>query len=738
MSTTLTERIDFCRSRGYSFFLIPSGTKEPKVPWKKYQNILPTDGEVAQWKAYTYEMNICIVTGILSGIMVVDLDKPKDSADWDDSWAYEIIEKYALPKTFMVRTGSGGFHLYYKYPPWITVKNAVKEIPHLDIRGEGGVVVAPGSIHPNGRMYSILDDNAWVLADCPISIFQQKKERTKKEKRGESASSVTLEWSRNDTTFDWLRDQIKFYEDDELDELREKLSEYNQKRNVPSLEESELDTIYNSVTEYAEDNGKKNKINQAKKAIEILENSGKLVFDQNGDTYFVCKHQSSQKVMPLQGSEFRSWVQWSYYKVYEGVITSGALSGVIDILTLKANESWEKQIVDIRILKNWEAILYDLNDADKSCVRIDASWWSLIQENPWYFKRIKNTCEQVVPLAWWNIQNIWKYINIKDENTRLLVLCTIVSIFVPEIQHPILMVHGEKWSAKSTFLRILKQIVDPSTKELIGLPWDAAGLIHTFLNDYILMYDNISGISSDTSDILCRAVSGGSVSKRKLLTDSEDIIYRFKKCMCFNGINLEANQPDLLQRSVIIELEPINPDTRMVESTLWRNFTNELPHLLGCIFDILSKAMVVYATMNEDDYAFQRLADYNKWWEAICQSLGYPKGEFSDILTNNMGKHDEVAVNSNVCASTLMEFMRDRGEWTGIASTLREELFSIASRNGVWKYMPSTPQWLMNSLNKYRENLKNMGITFDSKASWSRNVTIHNSNTIPKFFDPFG
>ena len=65
------------------------------------------------------------------------------------------------------------------------------------------------------------------------------------------------------------------------------------------------------------------------------------------------------------------------------------------------------------------------------------------------------------------------------------------------------------------------------------------------MHNYICYFDNVSEIKEWISDQLCRAVTGSGFSKRELYSDDDDIIYNFRRCIGFNGINLGATKADL-------------------------------------------------------------------------------------------------------------------------------------------------------------------------------------------------
>ena len=142
---------------GWSFFILPRGQKEPSGSWKGYQNARPTPAQVADWEGEL--ANVGIVTGRLSNLLVIDVDSDE---------AQTLIDGMDLPATPTVRTAKGR-HYYFKHPA-TEVRNKVNlKGVRLDLRGEGGYVVGPGSQHPDGAIYE------WEISpdDCPIADLPQ-------------------------------------------------------------------------------------------------------------------------------------------------------------------------------------------------------------------------------------------------------------------------------------------------------------------------------------------------------------------------------------------------------------------------------------------------------------------------------------------------------------------------------------------------------------------------------------
>jgi hypothetical protein len=102
----------------------------------------------AWWQQYP-DANIGIATGAPSGLAVIDID-PRHGGD---ASLRELEKKHGpLPDGPRVRTGGGGEHLYFSHPGG-SLKSLVGLRPGLDVRGDGGYVVGPGSNHLSGKTY---------------------------------------------------------------------------------------------------------------------------------------------------------------------------------------------------------------------------------------------------------------------------------------------------------------------------------------------------------------------------------------------------------------------------------------------------------------------------------------------------------------------------------------------------------------------------------------------------------
>jgi hypothetical protein len=152
---------------GYS--VIPVGNdKKPLLKWEQYQKKIASKEEIASWFTKWPTANIAVVTGEISGIVVVDIDDPELKHDLLDT-----IEKGAEPPITI--TPRGGRHQWFLRPKE-EIRNTTGFIDKVDFRGDGGYVLVPPSKNGNGKGYiwkkSIFETDLTVLPKELINIIK--------------------------------------------------------------------------------------------------------------------------------------------------------------------------------------------------------------------------------------------------------------------------------------------------------------------------------------------------------------------------------------------------------------------------------------------------------------------------------------------------------------------------------------------------------------------------------------
>ena len=593
--------------------------------------------------------------------------------------------------------------------------------------------------------------NIEQLPDFPHELIDQstsKRINSKPKKDwNEILSKEYPEGSRNDSSVQVAGKLLHHLPEDLWDPLGwDSFKAYNQEHNNPPLDENELKAKWEGIKK-AEREQKVNdtgviEIQQSGsqtglllQLLESLEKEGHIQYFHNekqepfvkaliNNNYLILQCKSKRLIMHL------SKLFWDKFKK---PINQEGLSSVIRIIEAKACFGDSQHKLFNRIARHQGAILYDLSDEKNRAVKITSEGWEIIDNPPILFKRHSHQQPQSEPSLNGDVRNFLKFVNIKDENHEILLLVWLISCFIPDFPHPVLNIYGPQGSAKSSLLKLLKRLIDPSCIELTSLKGDHAELTQLLYHHWFIPFDNVSALKVNCSDILCRAVTGDGFSKRELYSDDEDVIYNIKRCIGINGINLATTKPDLLERSILLELARITPTDRKEEQEILEEFEKERPGILGNIFTIVSKAMKIKPLVKLSSRP--RMADFASWGAAISEALGYGTSEFLNAYGVNIKEQNQEVLNESVVAQVLITFMEKRLGWIGTTSELLDSLrvqaisLKIDTAQRGW---PKSEAALGKVLNSLKANLEEEGIVFSKTyENRSRIITIKKINKTP-------
>lgn len=497
---------------------------------------------------------------------------------------------------------------------------------------------------------------------------------------------------------------------------------------LPQLRKDEFISKY-----FKEKTRKKTKDNYEKETesqiiIKLVKQNDALLFhDTANNVYAAITVDEHKEVWSLESKDFSMWLNGLYYNCLGKPPRKDGISQAVAVLSAEARFGNKEAIpLSNRVAKIDNTFWYSLSNSKWQAVKITEDGWSVEDNPPILFNRFRHQIAQVEPKSDGNIYKIFDYINVKENKT--LFLCWLVSCFVPEIPHAMPIFFGEKGAAKSTTCMLLKKLIDPSALETLTIQNNVRSMAVNLQQHWFLPFDNVSQISEEISDTLCRAITGGGIQQRKLFSDADDYIFTFKRCIVLNGINNVATRPDLLDRAILVELSRISENNRRELSEIQKNFDNDLPLILGGVFDVLSKAMKIYPYVKLDK--LPRMADFARWGYAIGEALGNLGQLFLDEYRINYDRQNIEAINSDVVAVLIIDFMKDRQNWTGRVSDLWNQFSTLAPSLGIntnIKAFPTQPNTLSRRLNGLRSNLQLVGINFVTECkSDATYITITN------------
>lgn len=144
---------------GWSVFPLKPKQKTPLIKWSNCQKKPLTQKEITQYWTQWSNANIGLATGEKSGVIVIDIDSTQGKEVFEAEFG-------GIPGTVRQKTGKeGAMQLFFKHPQdGIRYKNTVRTLTDIDTRGDGGYVVLPPSVHPNGNRY------AWIIDPTEMGL----------------------------------------------------------------------------------------------------------------------------------------------------------------------------------------------------------------------------------------------------------------------------------------------------------------------------------------------------------------------------------------------------------------------------------------------------------------------------------------------------------------------------------------------------------------------------------------
>lgn len=670
-------------------------------------------------------------------------------------------------------------------------------IPAIEVKSEGkhGIIYCSPSIHKGGFPYEILGTRVPTVLNAKLSqeledrinqiylkfnLLSEDNGQIPIEELFKSNFLVRIGNNRHECLLRIMESLIQrnknILNEEEIKGLAEK---WNKRHCEPPLDDKEVDKQWRCAKKFID----KNEISRSDNPVDSQEGSDKKsritldnlmeLANKNIDLLFKDQHNEGYarinvdedhfEIIPISSSKFSRLIAKILYDKCGQIVSKETINNVVYTLQAKAEFGDQKYPLSLRVAEYEGDFYYDLTNEKHRCVRVSKQQegiWEVLDRTPVPLFRRYNQISQEVNLTHhplsqnWNFKNVslaysselsnpldiflscLTNINKNDRESRLLIKTALITYFIPNIPHIIIILHGSAGSAKSTFQYLLKNIVDPSKPSLLTLHENINEFIQQLAHNYLATFDNIKYVPRWLSDEACKAVTGVGQTKRALYTDDEDKIYEYKHCLIFNGINVAFTEPDVLDRSIIIHLDEIDEGNRRTEKEILDQFKVLRPDILRFIFDTLAKAIVLKDKVANGKLGTRlpRMADFAIWGETISQVLGYREGEFLQAYYNNIGFQNTEVIDSNPVAFVIKRFVeyscnssKNDKIFIGSSIDLLNKLTEIAIEekiNTSQKDWPKDVKWLVRRIRIVKSNLQKalkirINIERDSKSNTS-------------------
>lgn len=429
---------------------------------------------------------------------------------------------------------------------------------------------------------------------------------------------------------------------------------------IKSTERTKQDDGRSDRDDHDDHDDHKPKRSQATQLIQFARQHVEFFHAPDREAFASIKFGDHQEVWPIKSKSFRHWLAGRFYQETSAAIGGQAMQDALGVLSAMAVFEGPERPVGLRVAEYEGAIYLDLANSKWEAVQVTREGWTLITESPIPFRRPKSMLALPAPLRGGSIQLLRDVINITDDRQWSLLVGFLVAALRPQGPFPVQVIDGEQGTGKSWIAEVVKNIIDPAMGANRGEPRDVRDLMIAASNGWLLSFDNLSRISGDLSDGLCRLSTGGGLATRELFSDADETVFDATRPTIINAIGDVVTRPDLVDRSIVVTPNTIPETERRQKHALLSRFHEIRPLVLGALLDAVSHGLRTVHQVRLP--RIPRMADFAVWVTACAPAFGWDKHTFIDTYFKNR----EDAVEIGLEASPSLDhyapwWQKDRG-----------------------------------------------------------------------------
>jgi hypothetical protein len=428
-------------------------------------------------------------------------------------------------------------------------------------------------------------------------------------------------------------------------------------------------------------------------------------------------HEGFTQHLQIGSRAFNEWLAREFYSRHNSVPDDASVSTAVSMLKGIAHIEGEAHKTWLRVAQHEGAIYVDIGDDRWTAVKITGDGWEFTSNPPVRFRRASGQ-PLPMPERGGAIEDLRPFINATDEDFTLVV-AALVNAFRPGYPFPILLITGEKGSAKTTALRFLRLLLDPAAAAGAGLPRYERDLVIAAQNNWLISGDNASRVSGDLADALCRLATGGGLRIRMLYTDAEEFVIEAQRPVFITALSAITEREDFLDRVVLVRLKRIEGNRR-TEEDVNAAFQLVRPRILGKLFDGVATALRRLSSISLEDPP--RMADFARFATASSPAFGWGDDAVMIAYATMRAAVFEDAALANPLVRVVVDWLQaipNRPGFEGGPEQLFAALLAYAQENAAHdafsrsRDWPRTPAVLVRGLSAARTGLTQSGVDLD-------------------------
>lgn len=455
--------------------------------------------------------------------------------------------------------------------------------------------------------------------------------------------------------------------------------------------------------------------------ITMVRESAQLWHDDNGNGYATFLQDGHYEHWKLDSKGFADWCSYRAYTELGAAPGDSTLKAALVALSGIAKHDGEEHPVGVRVMVADSRYYLDLCNDQWQAVEIDATGWRVLDKPPVRFRRSPSMRPLPTPAPGGDLAVLWPLVNIPVK-FRPLVKAVLLDYLRPDTPYPVLVINGSQGSAKSTTHSRCRDLVDPNRVNLRAAPKSTEDIYVSAGANHVVSFENLSHLSDGQQDALCTLATGGGFAARTLYTNTEETVIEVQRPVMLNGIATLATRQDLVDRTVRLELPPVQ--VRRLAGELAAEFEQQHAAIVGGLLDLFVKTLAKLPTVTVD-YP-PRMADFAQLGEAMMQAEGSEPGAFLELYRANRERSVLLALESSPVAMALEAYTANwpvnrsatyaMGDWL-------EELETYRPNSDAW---PKAAKGLGDALRRAEPGLRVLGIEvhFGNRSNVGYLVTV--------------
>lgn len=332
------------------------------------------------------------------------------------------------------------------------------------------------------------------------------------------------------------------------------------------------------------------------------------------------------------------------------------------------------------------------------------------------------------------------FVNLRDDDFKLVVLF-MLSCLYPSGRWAVLIISGAEGSWKSSLARMIRRVVDPHDLEVASLPEWPRDMVTAGHNSRLVVWDNVSNLSDEQSDALCRRSDGVTSAYVTKYTDTDLTILRSNGPTIITAIPTLVTRPDLARRGVFVGAHRQPGEHSYRDAVEVEKRVRELAP--GVLYELLDAMRIALAGL-QDVRAVPEfsLPDFSRLAQAAAPAFGWTAEEIGGLLSAHIRRQRAVVAENSPLVLAMMDWLAawgegegglafegdDKGCWTGTLTGLLNKLNAVLPTGRWTKGWPVNTAELGRELKRLKTVLTQCGIAVEksrrARGQWERLIQV--------------